>query len=101
MAALSLKEFYHKYGTGCPNSWEQCEQIWNAATKYAEENCRRPTSGVQPTSGNTASFQLPLTMESCIEHLRTMWGDIYITAEVRCAVEETHDYIERQLQTLL
>jgi hypothetical protein len=39
MAALSLKEFYHKYGTGVPNSWEQCEQIWNAATKYADENC--------------------------------------------------------------
>jgi len=39
MAALSLKEFYHKYGTGCPNSWEQCEQIWNAATEYAVENC--------------------------------------------------------------
>ena len=38
MVALSLKEFYHKYGTGVPNSWEQCEQIWNAATKYADEN---------------------------------------------------------------
>lgn len=59
------------------------------------------TVGTQPTSTNTASFQLPLTMESCIEHLRAMWGDIHITAEVRCAVEETHDFIERQLQTLL
>ena len=39
MAALSLKEFYHRYGTGVPNSWEQCEQIWNAATEYAVENC--------------------------------------------------------------
>ena len=39
MAALSLKQFYHKYGTGVPNSWEQCEHIWNAATEYAVENC--------------------------------------------------------------
>lgn len=53
------------------------------------------------TSTNTASFQLPLSMESCIDHLHAMWGDIYITAEVRCAVECTHEFIERQLQTLL
>jgi len=63
--------------------------------------CAAENSCTQPTSTNTASFQLPLTMESCIEHLRAMWGDIHITAEVRGAVEETHDFIERQLQTLL
>ena len=52
-------------------------------------------------STNTASFQLPLSLESCIEHLRSMWGGVHITAEVQGAIEETHDYIERQLQTLL
>jgi len=52
-------------------------------------------------STNTASFQLPISMDSCVEHLRAMWDDIHMTAEVRGAVEETHDFIERQLQTLL
>jgi hypothetical protein len=73
--------------------WEWC--IYCGKPKTAE------LVVVENTSTNTASFQLPLTMESCIAHLRAMWGDIHITAEVRCAVEETHDYIERQLQTLL
>ena len=38
--------------------------------------------------------KLPLTVESCVEHLRSTWGDIYISTEARCAVEETYDYIE-------
>lgn len=42
MSALSLKEFYNKYGTGCANSREQVEQIWNAATKYTIENIKLP-----------------------------------------------------------
>jgi len=69
--------------------------------KIMEGYARHKLVEAQATSTNTASFQLPITMESCIEHLRSMWGNIHITAEVRCAVEETHDFIERQLQTLL
>jgi hypothetical protein len=41
---------------------------WNAARQITKE--------AEQASTNTASFQLPLTMESCIEHLRAMWGDI-------------------------
>ena len=79
-----------------------CRQVGNGFCQGTRPPCATEnTVGTQPTSTNTASFQLPLTMESCIEHLRAMWGDIHITAEVRCAVEETHDFIERQLQTLL
>ena len=72
---------------------EECSQVVKVGSADAKEEFFTPN--------NTASFQLPISMESCIGHLRAMWGDIHITAEVRCAVEETHDYIERQLQTLL
>ena len=84
-------------------SMSRCKKhgICKHESRLVCSECAAENSGTQPTSTNTASFQLPLTMESCIEHLRAIWGDIHITAEVRCAVEETHDFIERQLQTLL
>ena len=83
-----------KNGDGGWTSLERlaAKDAWKAATKLLEEKF---------TSTNTASFQLPLSVESCIKHVLAVWKDDYMSTEARCAIEETHDFIERQLQALL
>jgi len=76
MAALSLKEFYHKYGTGVPNSWEQVEQIWNAATEYAVENCHSTQQLKAEIASdidafcNSSPVDLPKNLDLFIKQLR-------------------------------
>jgi hypothetical protein len=42
-------------------------------------------------------YKLPVTLESCIKHVGAMW-QCGLTVEMVQVVEETHEYIERQMQ---
>jgi hypothetical protein len=46
----------------------------------------------------TKKYKLPVSLESCISHYKLMRFGKEITHQERVAIEETHNFIEMQMQ---
>ena len=49
------------------------------------------------TVHGTTIANLP-SVESCMQHVQSVWKDEYMTTEALCAIEEVHDFIERKIR---
>jgi hypothetical protein len=45
-----------------------------------------------------SSYELPVSLSACLDHIKAIYKGNYLPAEMLGAIEETHRYIEKQMQ---